>query len=270
MILECKKIKVQEKIKLKERIVEDVTLAIITIGKFSESEIYLKNKRKLAAELGIEILKLEYDNNHSKEEIIAEIKRLNEDSNITGIMIQKPILSKFFFQELVNYIDYRKDVEGLTTRNKDLLARGLSSIIPCTARAVLKVFEEYKIPLLNRKIAIIGKSDLVGMPLYHILKRDNLVTLCDSKTEDLKTITLGSDIVITSIGKANYFTKEYFRNGQVVIDVGTNYANGKLVGDVHFEEIRDLDIMITPVPGGIGQLTPIYLYSNLLELENKR
>lgn len=270
MILECKRIKVQEKLKLKEKIVEDITLAIITIGEFPESEIYLRNKKRLAADLNIKTLELEYNHCYSKKEIISKIGELNEDSNITGIMIQKPIICDFSFQELVDYIDYRKDVEGLTTTNKDLLARGLSSIIPCTARAVLKVFEEYKIPLLNRKIAIIGKSDLVGMPLYHILRRDNLVTLCDSKTEDLKMITLDSDIVITAIGKASYFTKEYFRDGQVIIDVGTNYVNGKLVGDVNFEEIKNLDIMITPVPGGVGQLTPIYLYFNLLELENAR
>lgn len=269
-ILECRNIKERELSRLKYEVDKKLSLAVIQIGTFLENRIYLRSKKKLAQELGIDLLEINYQESTSKEEIIKKILELNIDSKIKGIMIQRPILEKFNYQEFINYIDYQKDVEGLTTTNKNLLASGLSSIIPCTARAVLKVLEEYQISLVNRKISIIGKSDLVGMPLFHILKKDNLVTLCDSKTENLKEITLNSDIVITAIGRANYFTKEYFRDGQVIIDVGTNYLDGKLVGDVYLEEVKNLNIMITPVPGGIGQLTPIYLYRNLLELIDKK
>ena len=270
MILDCRNIKKQELLKLKMQNHPQITLVVITIGKFLESAIYLKNKKKLATDLNVKILELAYDDSHSKKEIMSRIMQLNKDSKITGIMIQKPILPSFSFQELIDCIDYWKDVEGLTTKNKKLLTSGVLNIVPCTARAVLKVLEEYQVLLVNRKIAIIGKSDLVGMPLYHILKKDNFVTLCDSKTENLREITINSDIVITAIGKANYFTKEYFRDGQVIIDVGTNYLDGNLVGDVNFKEVQELDVMITPVPGGVGQLTPVYLYSNLFQLDSSK
>lgn len=134
-----------------------------------------------------------------------------------------------------------------------------------TVSAILKVFHEYKISLFNRKIVIIGKSNLVGKPLYHILNRNNEVLLCDSKTLDLASITRNADIVIIAIGKPNYFDSNYFRCGQIVIDVGTNYVDGKLVGDVDFNSVKDL-VSITPVPGGVGQLTPICLFENLLDL----
>lgn len=262
-ILECKSIKEKEILKLKQTIKNKITLAVIQIGSFKENNIYLKNKIKLANELGIEILELKYDASSTKEEIIDKILELNLNKNINGIMIQKPI-SNFDYQELVNYIDYRKDVDGLTLVNQERLTLGKECIIPCTARAVLKIFDEYKIELSNKKIAIVGKSNLVGMPLYNILNKNNNVILCDSKTERLKDVLRSSDIIITAIGKANYFDSSYFRNGQVIIDVGTNYLDGKLVGDVDIKLLPD-NIFITPVPGGVGQLTPIYLFWNLLK-----
>lgn len=262
-ILECKSIKEKEILKLRHVINSKITLAIIQIGSFEENDIYLKNKIKLATELGIEILELKYDDSSDKEEIINKILELNLDKNINGIMIQKPI-SNFDYQELVDYIDYRKDVDGLTLINQERLKLEKKCIIPCTARAVLKIFDEYRIVLENKKVAIVGKSNLVGMPLYNILNKNNQVRLCDSKTEKLKDILRESDIIITAIGKANYFDSSYFKEGQVIIDVGTNYLDGKLVGDVDIKLLPD-NIFITPVPGGVGQLTPIYLFWNLLK-----
>jgi len=262
-ILECKYIKEQEIIKLKQTIKDKLTLVIIQIGDFKENEIYLKNKKRIATELGIELIELKYTEFNSKKEIIDKILELNFNENITGIIIQKPILATFNYQELVDYIDYRKDVDGVTKINQERLINNESCLIPCTARAVLKVLKEYKVSLENKKIAIIGKSNLVGLPLYHILKDKSEVILCDSKTEKIENKIQQSDIIITATGKPNYFDDNYFKNGQVIIDVGTNYLDGKLVGDVNCSLTKD--ISITPVPGGVGQLTPIYLFWNLLE-----
>lgn len=264
-ILECKYIKEKEILKLKELVKQNLTLAVIQIGNFKENNLYLRSKKKLALELGIEIIEFSYQESNTKEEIISKILELNVDNHISGIMIQKPILERFNYQELADYIDDRKDVDGVTTINQERIKNHQKAIIPCTVRAVLKVLKEYQIPLKNRKIVIVGKSNLIGMPLYYILKRENPVILCDSKTENLKEKIKEAEIMITAIGKANYFDGTYFKSGQIVIDVGTNYINQKLVGDVCFQSVKDIVSMITPVPGGVGQLTSIYLFWNLLE-----
>lgn len=179
-------------------------------------------------------------------------------------MIQKPILNNFDYQKLVDYIDYRKDIDGVNKINQEKLISNENCLIPCTVRSVLKVLEEYQISMNNKKIAIIGKSNLIGIPLYHILKEKTETILCDSKTENLKDKINQCEIIITAIGKANYFDNSYFKDGQVIIDVGTNYINNKLVGDVDMNSLTK-NVSITPVPGGIGQLTPIYLFWNLIE-----
>lgn len=264
-ILECRSIRKKEILKLKSAVSKSVTLVVIQIGAFKENDVYLESKKKLALELGIELIEYRYDEDSTKEEIINKILELNFDKNVAGIMIQKPILKNFDYQELVNYIDYKKDVDGVNKINQERLKDKKECIISCTARAVLKVFDEYKISLENRKIVIVGKSDLVGMPLYNVLKRKNEVVLCDSKTVNLKDKIKESEIIISAIGKANYFDDSYFKEGQIIIDVGINYLDGKLVGDVDFNSLM-YDVSITPVPGGVGQLTPVYLFWNLVDI----
>ena len=183
-------------------------------------------------------------------------------------MIQKPILSEFSYQELLNYISPQKDVDGLTEENKKKWALG-SGLVPCTARSVLKILEAYKISLENKEIVILGKSDLSGKPLYEILKEKNKVVLCDSKTKEIKKRIKKADIVITAIGRPHYLTKDYFNDGQVIIDVGTSYLEGRLVGDVNIETLESLEVKVTKVPGGVGQLTPIFLFDNLLLAHKK-
>lgn len=263
-ILECKTIKEKEIIKLRQNLKGKLSLAVIQIGDFEENEVYLKNKKKIALELGIELIELKYYQYNSKEEIIDKILELNSNENINGIMIQKPILPNFVYQELADYIDYKKDVDGVSKINQERLNNSESCIIPCTVRAIIKVLEEYQINSTNKKIVIVGKSNLVGLPLYHILKDKNEIILCDSKTEFLKDKLKQADIIITAIGKANYFDDTYFKDGQIIIDVGTNYLDGKLVGDINSNLIPK-NVSITPVPGGVGQLTPIYLFWNLIE-----
>ena len=269
MLLECRKIKEKMLEDLKVNIKENLTLAIIQIGDFASNEVYLRSKRKLATLLNVSIKEFKYQEENTKEEIINKIKELNKDSSITAIMIQKPILKGFDYQELVDLIEEEKDIDGVSKKNQMKLKNGKNAIIPCTCIAVLRVLEEYKISLYNRKIIIIGKSSLAGMPLYEILKRDNKVVLCDSKTENLLEKIKENDIVITGIGKPYYFQKNSFRENQVVIDIGTSYLDGKLVGDVDYKEVENI-VSITPVPGGVGLLTPVCLFENLLKISNKR
>lgn len=261
-ILNCKEIRQQEIINLKKKLTIPLSLAVIQIGDFKENNLYLRSKQKLANELGISLLLFSY-NKVNKEEIIEKIKCFNENPNIFGIMIQKPILADFDYQELVDYIVYYKDVDGVSNESKMRLAKGEDCLFPCTAQAVLKVFQTYDLLHKNKKIAIIGKSNLVGQPLYQILKKKYTVMIYDSKTEFLAKKLKEADLIISAIGKARFFTNDYFQDGQVIIDVGTNYVDGKLIGDVDRDSIEPLSIKITSVPGGIGLLTPVYLFYNL-------
>lgn len=268
MLLECRKMKEKMLQELKIKIKGNLTIAIIQIGNFDSNEVYLRSKRKIASILNVNILEFKYNSGSTKEEIIEKIKKLNHDSSITGIMIQKPILNNFNYQELIDLVEEEKDIEGVGKKNQIKLKNEENAIIPCTCLAVLKVLEEYRISLKNRKIMIIGKSNLVGIPLYEVLKKDNDVTLCDSKTEDLLEKIKENDIVITGIGKPHYFDENAFKKNQVVIDVGTSYCNGKLVGDVDYKKVEDI-VKITPVPGGVGLLTPVCLFENLVMISNK-
>ncbi len=264
-VLECKSIREKEVQRLREEDISSLTLAIIQIGKYKENELYLKAKEKLAYELGVRILSILFDEESSREEIIKRIRILNQDPSIHGIMIQKPILPKFFYQELVDVIAPFKDVEGLSSYHQKRWESG-KGILPCTALAVLKVLEEYHVSLFDKKIVLLGKSELVGLPLYERLKGNNEVILCDSKTENIREIVQSADIVVVAIGHAHYLTSKYFSSSQVIIDVGTNYLDGKLVGDVLTSSLSSFSVCVTPVPGGIGMLTPVYLFSNLFML----
>lgn len=261
-ILECRSIREQEIARLKSLSLKSLTLAVIQIGEFEENTLYLRNKKRISEEINIKMQTIFFDKEKEEIEIIKTIEALNKDPAITGIILQKPIPSKFSYAKLVEYIDPKKDVDGVTSKSKENWIRN-TSFIPCTARSVLKILDYYKISLENKKIVILGTSDLAGMPLYQILKEKTTTILCNSKTEKLKEVVKSADIVISAIGKAKYLTKDYFKEGQVLIDVGTNYLEGHLVGDIKIEDLEELEIQVTPVPGGVGALTPIYLFDNL-------
>lgn len=273
MILNCKQIKEEEKSKLKleiNKINTKLTLAIIQIGYFEENNLYLRQKRNLAKELGIDIKNYYYDDTYKEEDIIMEIISLNNDNNITGIMIQKPIHENFNYQRLVNYIEPNKDIDGLTDINQENIIKSDRGLIPCTALSVLRIFDYYNINIENRKIAIIGKSPLVGKPLYNLLSKNNTVTLCDSKTTGIKEKIRENDLIIVAVGTPNFIKLDMIKENHIIIDVGTNYLNNQLVGDCDFNNIQNKVSMITPVPGGVGQLTPLYLFHNLIEAYSKK
>ena len=263
--LDCKIIKEEELNKLKEEVKGiNLKFAVIEIGEFDSNEIYLRSKRKISKLLNIELVNIKFNEFTSIEDIISVIKNLNDDFSISGIILQKPISSIFSYDQIVNYIDFKKDIDGLTEKSILDLKNGKDTFIPPTALSVLKILDYYNIELKDKKIALLGKSNILGMPLYNILKNDNEVILCDSKTTNLKNVTKSCDIIITGISRPLYLGDEYFTDGQVVIDVSTSYVDDHLVGDLDVNNIKK-DISITTVPFGVGMLTPIFLIHNLIK-----
>lgn len=254
--------KIKEKI---NNIEKQLKIAIIQVGEFSENELYLRQKRKMALELGVSLEEISFSSNVKKEEIISKINHLNEDKDINGIMLQSPIPSHLNFQELVNYIAITKDVDGLTDSNQQLLVEN-KGIYPATVRGIIDLSEFYNIKLENKQIVIVGKSKLVGFPLYQILYSKNNVLLCDSKTEKLEEKIKDAEIIVIAIGKPASLKENLVKDKTIIIDVGTTLVDGKLKGDVDFSSFSERDVLITPVPGGVGVLTVLELFNNLIDL----
>ncbi len=246
------------------KVSDKLQLVVIQIGKFKENELYLRQKRHMASRLGILLTEIIFEETVSKEDIISKIEELNTDSSVHGIMIQSPISSNFSFQELVDTIDPLKDIDGLTTKNQQRLLYE-PSFLPCTVRGILELLDFYHIPIENKKIAILGKSRLVGYPLSILLSKNNEVALCDSKTSNEIEILKNADFVFIAIGHAKWLKKEMISEKAIIIDIGTNLVDGVLVGDADFDELFGHVFGITKVPGGVGPLTVLSVYTNLLD-----
>ena len=269
MILDGKtlsdKIKNEIKSKVKNYLIKP-TLAVIQIGDDEASNIYINSKRKACENVGINFIHAKFDEDTNEQEIINKIIELNNDSYVNGILIQLPIPKKFDTYKLLNLINKNKDVDGLTDINMGLLFKDYNNLVPCTPQGIVKLLEEYNIDLLGKHAVVVGKSNLVGKPLAMLLLQDGAtVTICHSKTLDLKQYTKQADILICAVGKKDLITKDMVKEKAVVVDVGMNRVDGKLYGDVDFENIKDIASYITPVPGGVGPMTVAMLLSNVLK-----
>lgn len=256
-------------IEYKERIKElDITLAIIQVGNNDASNLYIKNKIKYCSDVGIDVKYYNIDG--SEKDVIDLINKLNNDDKITGIILQSPT-PNMDYDMLAENIDYRKDVDGFSKENIFKLYMNEESIIPCTVKGIIKLLDHYNIEISGSNICIIGRGNIVGKPLSLALtNRNATVTLCHSKTKNLKEITKKSDIIISAVGKANIITKSMVKDGFVGIDVGINRVDGKLVGDFDFDNIKDKASYITPVPGGVGPMTIAMIIDNLIEMSIKK
>lgn len=244
---------------------EKLTLAVIQVGSNEASNVYINNKIKLCNEVGISSIYKKYDD-IDEESLIEEIKKLNNDNNITGILVQLPLPSNFNTNKVINSISYLKDVDGLTSINIGKLYNNENCIVPCTAKGIMKLFDYYNIDLEGKKVSIIGRSNLVGIPLFKLLlDRNATITMCHSKTRNLKEIVKESDIIISATGKKWLITKDMVKESAVVIDVGITRVDNKLYGDVLFDEVYEKVSYITKVPGGVGPMTVISLMENTLE-----
>jgi methylenetetrahydrofolate dehydrogenase (NADP+)/methenyltetrahydrofolate cyclohydrolase len=244
-------------------------LDIILVGEDFASKKYVDMKMKRAEEIGIKTVLHKFETNVSTEDIISEIKELNNDSRVDGVMVQLPLPKNIDTNVILETIDCSKDVDGLTSVNLGKLFKNdPSAIAPATAKGILKLLEEYDISIDGSKAVVIGRSDIVGLPTAAVLQNSNAtVTVCHSHTKNLKEISKQADILVVGIGRAEYIDKGYVKEGAAVIDVGTNRGkDDKLVGDVKFGSVKKVAEYITPVPGGVGPMTISSLLLNLFEI----
>ena len=242
-------------------------LAVIMVGDNPASKVYVRNKSRACEEIGIEYEEFLLQDNIKQEELISLIKKLNEDKSINGILLQSPIPEHLNINEAFKTITYRKDVDGFTPSSVGKLCIGEDTFISCTPYGVMKMFEEYNIDLTGKNVVILGRSNIVGKPLIQCcLAKNATVTVCHSKTKNIEEYTKKADVLIAAIGKAKFVTKDMVKKGVVIIDVGINRnEQGKLVGDVDFENVEPLASYITPVPGGVGPMTIAMLMNNVIK-----
>jgi methylenetetrahydrofolate dehydrogenase (NADP+)/methenyltetrahydrofolate cyclohydrolase len=249
-------------------------LDIILVGDDPASIKYVELKNKKAIEIGIGGKIHRLDKNSNTEEIIDLIKHLNQDNEITGLMVQLPLPSQIDTPKVLLAIDPTKDADGLSPVNLGLLfQKGQAGIVAATALGIIKLINEYKIDLSGKNAVIVGRSSEVSLPLFALLMDKNCtVTICHSYTQNLAEICKKADILISAIGKPNFFGKEYIKSGATIIDVGfaIDPVTGKTTGDFNFEEVSEIAGFITPVPGGVGPMTVASLLFNTVQIAKNR
>jgi len=241
-------------------------LSVILIGDFAPSQIYVRNKEKNSKEVGISSNIVKYPKNVSEKEILNKIKELNHDNKVSGILVQLPLPNQINKEKIINSINPIKDVDGFNPVNVGNLASGYKSIIPCTPLGCLLLIKKVEKNLVGKHAVIIGRSNLNGKPMAQLLLKENCtVTIVHSKTKDLKKECLRADILVAAVGVPNLVKKDWVKDDAIVIDVGINKVDGKIVGDVSFDEVKKKVKAITPVPGGVGPMTIACLLKNTLE-----
>jgi len=243
-----------------------IGFAIIWIGNDTASSIYVKNKIKKCEDVGIKVDLFHLEENVTEEFVLNLIEDLNNRTDIQGILLQSPIPKHIDINKCFDKIKSEKDIDGFSYISCGNLFLGKPSFISCTPKGIIRLLEYYKIDLKGKNVCIINRSNIVGKPLFHLLiERDATVTMCHSKTKSISSFTKNSDIVISAVGKPNFITKEMIKENAIVIDVGISRVNGKVVGDVNFDEVSEKCSYITPVPGGVGPMTIAMVLENILE-----
>jgi len=242
-------------------------LAVILVGEDPASQVYVRNKEQSCIELGMysEVHRLPEET--SQEELLALIRKLNESERIHGILVQKPLPAHIDEKPVIGAISVEKDVDGFHPISMGNLLIGDDGFVPCTPAGVMEMLKAYEIPVAGKRVAVIGRSNIVGKPMAALLIREHAtVTVCHSRTENLPEVTREADIVIAAVGRAKMVTPDYIKPGAVVIDVGMNrLEDGKLAGDVDYEAVKEVASAITPVPGGVGRMTIAMLMKNTVQ-----
>lgn len=241
-------------------------LAVIIVGDDPASQVYVRNKEKACEECGFYSVKYALDADTTQSELNALIDKLNKDEKINGILCQLPLPKHLDDKEVINRIDPIKDVDAFHPVNVGAIMIGDYNFLPCTPAGVMELIHSTGVDVTGKKAVVIGRSNIVGKPMAMLLLHENAtVEITHSKTLDLKSITKEADILVAAIGRANFVTADMVKNGAIVIDVGMNRdENGKLCGDVDFENVKDKCSFITPVPGGVGPMTISMLMRNTL------
>ena len=255
-----------EIIEIKRKTNKNPNLTVILIGDFTPSQIYVRNKEKNSTEVGITSNVIKYPKEVKEKEILDKINELNNDKNISGILVQLPLPEQISKEKIINAIDPKKDVDGFNPINVGNLASGYKSIVPCTPLGCLLLIKKVEKNLSGKHAVIIGRSNLNGKPMAQLLLKENCtVTVVHSKTNNLQEECLKADILVAAVGVPNLVKKDWVKSSAIIIDVGINKVGDKIVGDVNFEEIKDNIKAITPVPGGVGPMTIACLLKNTLE-----
>ena len=241
-------------------------LAVILIGDFVPSQIYVKNKERNAKEVGINSDIIRYAKDVSEQEVLKKIKELNNNEAVSGILVQLPLPPQINKEKIINAINPLKDVDGFHPINVGNLSSGYNATVPCTPLGCLLLIKKIEPNLSGKHAIIIGRSNLNGKPMAQLLLKENCtVTIVHSKTKDLKTQCLKADILVAAVGVPNLVKSDWVKNNSIVIDVGINKVGDKIVGDVEFETVKEKAKAITPVPGGVGPMTIACLLKNTLE-----
>ncbi len=256
------------------------SLAVILVGNNPASMSYVKSKAKKCLLVGFVHFQYSLSEDCLESDVISLIEKLNADDNIDGILVQLPLPGHIDKDRVINAISKDKDVDGFTPINMGRLALGLDSIIPCTPLGIVEILKNWNIETKGKRVCVIGRSTIVGKPISILLSNpgyDSTVTLCNSHTVNLRDITLSSDIIITAVGKASFIDSSFVKDGAVVIDVGINRVEDitsekgyVLKGDCDYDSFINRDVMITPVPGGVGLMTVASLMMNTLACAEKR
>ena len=242
-------------------------LAVIMVGNDPASKVYVRNKSIACGEVGIEYEEYLLDEDTTMEELLGLIDKLNKDKSVNGILLQSPIPKGLDINEAFKTIAPEKDVDGFNPCNVGKLCLGQDAFVSCTPYGIIKLLEEYGIEIEGKDAVVVGRSNIVGKPMMQcLLNKNATVTICHSKTIKLDRVTKKADILVVAIGKPNFITKDMVKEGAIVIDVGINRAeNGKLHGDVDYDEVSKVASYITPVPGGVGPMTIAMLMHNIVK-----
>ncbi len=268
--IDGKEISQMVKDELKERVKKEkieATLAVIQVGSDPASTVYVGNKKKACEYIGIRSLAFELPEETKEEELLDLVRELNDREDVDGILVQLPLPTHMDEDKVIQTISPKEDVDGFHPQSVGALSIGQPGFVSCTPAGVIQLLKRSGVEIEGKECVIVGRSNIVGKPMALLMLRENAtVTVCHSRTKDLKEVTRRADILIVAIGKPGFITKEYVKEGAVVIDVGIHRgADNKLCGDVDFEGVEPVASAITPVPGGVGPMTIAMLMNNCVE-----
>lgn len=269
-MIDGKKISGEIKDELKEKVAQlkkkgvEVTLAVIQVGNDPASTVYVGNKKKACAYIGINSLAYELPEETTQEELLTLVRQLNDRKGVNGILVQLPLPAHIDEDTVIRTIAPEKDVDGFHPQSVGLLSIGQKGFVSCTPAGIIQLLKRSGIEIDGKECVVVGRSNIVGKPMAMLLIRENgTVTVCHSHTKDLKEVTRRADILVVAIGKRQFITADYVKEGATVIDVGMHRKeDGKLCGDVDFDSVEPVAGAITPVPGGVGPMTIAMLMNN--------
>ena len=251
---------------LKKKTGKTPGLAAVLVGDDPASAVYVRNKNKTCQNVGFQSFENILPADTSEEKLLNLVDKLNKDNNVNGILIQLPLPTQIDSQKVLEQINPEKDVDGFHLENVGRLVTGNATFKPCTPAGIIELLDQYKVDIEGKNVVVLGRSNIVGKPVASLLlSRNATVTICHSRTKDLPAISRSADILIAAIGKPNFVTPDMVKDDAVVIDVGINRVDDKLVGDVDYESVLKKASLITPVPGGVGPMTIAMLMVNTLQ-----